>query len=355
MFRNSSRSPHDLLSRRIWYVIQVSVHRVYKVGSKKGTLPGSPGRERTKPRWCSNSHFTADGDVDDAVGEWRPGHKVSPDIEILSLNTYGIVLLQFRSQYMWSMTYCYYLVLLLLYRKYSSRSTTMPSTPFCPPSTTMLMHRFASRAIVIAVLLLRTCTFWTDSFVMKPVIASRGSCQTSSKHPKLQQQEQQQQQYCTTRPHGVAVQVGQQPQHEMTQSSGDGTMQIQTPKKAIYSFTDARRMARNYQFNTKDEFLDYACPGAYQLPKNPDQVWPTEWRGWEDWLGVRLDFEIARQIARTLKLNNKTEYMELISSNTIHDNDDASRLPYQPDKIYTKEWISWDDWLGINVELEVDH
>lgn len=26
---------------------------------------------------------------------------------------------------------------------------------------------------------------------------------------------------------------------------------------------------------------------------------------------------------------------------------DVSRLAYQPDKIYKNEWISWEDWLGI--------
>lgn len=120
--------------------------------------------------------------------------------------------------------------------------------------------------------------------------------------------------------------------------------------KAIYSFTDARRMARNYQFSTREEFLDYACPGAYQLPKNPDEVWEHEWKGWEDWLGIRFNFDMARQIARTLKVSNQEAYMELIASHTLDDNDDASRLPYQPDKVYTNDWISWQDWLGTDTD-----
>ena len=137
--------------------------------------------------------------------------------------------------------------------------------------------------------------------------------------------------------------------NEDTTTTSRKTTTKNATKRPLYSFTDARRMARTYQFSTKEEFLDYDCPGAYQLPKNPDQVWEQEWKGWEDWLGVRLEFDTARTTARALKLQSATDYMELIASNTLDDNDDASRLPYQPDKIYKKEWISWEDWLGTHV------
>ena len=118
--------------------------------------------------------------------------------------------------------------------------------------------------------------------------------------------------------------------------------------RAIYSFTDARRIARNYQFDSRDEFMDYSCPGAYQLPKNPEIVWADDWKSWDDWLGIRLDFPTGREIARSLGMNTKQEYMDLISSKTIDDNEDASRLPYQPDKIYKEEWQGWDDWLRVD-------
>jgi hypothetical protein len=117
--------------------------------------------------------------------------------------------------------------------------------------------------------------------------------------------------------------------------------------KAMYSFADARRIARNYQFTTKEEFLEYSCPGAYQLPKNPDQVWADEWKGWDDWLGVTLDFEHGRQVARSLGLKSKEEYAELFQSKRIHDSEEASRLPFLPDKVYKDQWQSWDDFLGL--------
>lgn len=159
----------------------------------------------------------------------------------------------------------------------------------------------------------------------------------------------------TTKPSTIRLLNSNSQQQEQAQeqslrvdsSSSNNSSTSINNNKALYSFTGARRMARNYQFDTKEEFLEYSCPGAYQLPKNPHEVWSTEWRGWDDWLGVRLEYPIAKVTARALKLNSKEEYMQLIASKTIDDNDDASRLPYQPDKIYKDEWISWEDWLGI--------
>jgi hypothetical protein len=54
----------------------------------------------------------------------------------------------------------------------------------------------------------------------------------------------------------------------------------------------------------------------------------------------------GRQVARALvDINTKDEYLQLIKSKTLPDNDSASRLPYRPDLFYKSGWISWDDFL----------
>ena len=117
-------------------------------------------------------------------------------------------------------------------------------------------------------------------------------------------------------------------------------------KRALYPFQEARKIARNYGFESKEEFLEYSCPGAYQLPKNPDEVWENEWLGWENFLGICYNFEEGRTIARKLKLKNKEEYIKLFDDKIICDDDPASRLPYKPDLKYKAEgWLGWDDWL----------
>eukprot|EP00550_Attheya_septentrionalis_P007653 CAMPEP_0198279938 /NCGR_PEP_ID=MMETSP1449-20131203/131_1 /TAXON_ID=420275 /ORGANISM="Attheya septentrionalis, Strain CCMP2084" /LENGTH=122 /DNA_ID=CAMNT_0043975189 /DNA_START=186 /DNA_END=554 /DNA_ORIENTATION=- len=118
-------------------------------------------------------------------------------------------------------------------------------------------------------------------------------------------------------------------------------------KKRLYPFREARKIARNYGF-TKEEFIEYECAGAYQLPKNPDHVWSDEWKGWDDFLGTPLTFEQGRQVARTLEnASTQEEYMELIQIKACDDDDIKSRLPYRPDLKYKNDgWIDWSDWLG---------
>lgn len=51
-------------------------------------------------------------------------------------------------------------------------------------------------------------------------------------------------------------------------------------KSKLYPFQEARKIARGHGFSNKEEFIEYSCPGAYQLPKNPEEVWSDDWNGW---------------------------------------------------------------------------
>ncbi|CAN5729863.1 hypothetical protein BH23THE1_BH23THE1_35820 [soil metagenome] len=54
-----------------------------------------------------------------------------------------------------------------------------------------------------------------------------------------------------------------------------------------------------------------------------------------------LPFEEARELARSLKLADKTEW-----NNYAKSEDSPLDIPTQPEKSYAKEWMSWYDWLG---------
>lgn len=43
--------------------------------------------------------------------------------------------------------------------------------------------------------------------------------------------------------------------------------------KRLYSFQEARRIARGHGFDSYEEFVEYTCPGAYQIPKDANIVW----------------------------------------------------------------------------------
>ncbi|KAL9182316.1 hypothetical protein ACHAXT_012968 [Thalassiosira profunda] len=119
-----------------------------------------------------------------------------------------------------------------------------------------------------------------------------------------------------------------------------------TKSRRLFSFDEARRIARGHGFDSKDEFIEYTCPGAYQIPKDADVVWKESWRGWDDFLGVSLGFKEGRTVARALKgVDTEEAYLELMRSKTIPDDDIASRLPFRPDLKYKSEWKGWEDFL----------
>jgi len=88
--------------------------------------------------------------------------------------------------------------------------------------------------------------------------------------------------------------------------------------KKIYSFQEARRLARGHGFSSKEEFLLYDCPGAYQLPKNPNDIYQEEEK-------IREASDEDRE-AR------------------------IGRLPYRPDIYYQNSWLGWEDYLDITQE-----
>ena len=140
------------------------------------------------------------------------------------------------------------------------------------------------------------------------------------------------------------------------QSCSGTTSEAKPKKRALYSFVEARRIARGHGFASQQEFLDYDCAGAYQLPKNADEVWSRDWTSWDDFLGIPLEFSEAREIAREKvgpnsewKVSTEAQYLELMKQKVFEDGDIASRLPYRPDLKYkTKGWVSWDDFLQLN-------
>ena len=121
----------------------------------------------------------------------------------------------------------------------------------------------------------------------------------------------------------------------------------QPSKRSIYSFIEARGIARGQGFECKEEYTEYSCPGAYQLPKDPDKVWSEEWNGWDDFLGVPYkNFKHAQTIAQSLSLKSKEEFLQLFEQKKFDDDEPAARLPYRPDLYYKLEWKGWDEWLN---------
>eukprot|EP00446_Apocalathium_sp_SHHI-4_P079316 CAMPEP_0177507382 /NCGR_PEP_ID=MMETSP0369-20130122/40461_1 /TAXON_ID=447022 ORGANISM="Scrippsiella hangoei-like, Strain SHHI-4" /NCGR_SAMPLE_ID=MMETSP0369 /ASSEMBLY_ACC=CAM_ASM_000364 /LENGTH=170 /DNA_ID=CAMNT_0018985417 /DNA_START=11 /DNA_END=523 /DNA_ORIENTATION=+ len=136
-------------------------------------------------------------------------------------------------------------------------------------------------------------------------------------------------------------------------------------KKPWCSFEEARVMAQWMGMSSKEEFLEYDCPGCYHVPKDPDVVYADQFVDWGDFLGLLLPFEQAREKARDLGLQTKEQYAEYVlepqplmpaiekpfSSHAMGGKrtglKTSTRLPWQPDLYYKEQWQGWEDWLGL--------
>ncbi|CAE8639440.1 unnamed protein product [Polarella glacialis] len=154
------------------------------------------------------------------------------------------------------------------------------------------------------------------------------------------------------------------PSRSRSEAGGHVIARSAGQSKRLYPFEEARMMAQSMGFSSKEEWDEYSCPGAYQLPKNADEVYASEFVDWGDWLGIILPFAEARVKTRSLGFKCQEEYVlyatgdeaiPVASSGPVFHSHAAggkrtgvkpnSRLPALPDLFY-KEWKGWQDWLG---------
>ena len=58
------------------------------------------------------------------------------------------------------------------------------------------------------------------------------------------------------------------------------TTSLLSAKKTVWTFEEAREYARSFGFGSKDEYIEYRCPGAYALPRDPVAAFGDRWTSW---------------------------------------------------------------------------
>jgi len=117
-------------------------------------------------------------------------------------------------------------------------------------------------------------------------------------------------------------------------------------------FERAREFVRELNLKNEEEwrtfFKSEKMPN--DIPCNPARTYPKEWKGMGDWLGtgtiasrnmIFLSFNEARKFARSLRFSSVKEWQEYCKSGKK-----PANIPYGPEKIYSKKWRGYGDWLG---------
>ena len=131
---------------------------------------------------------------------------------------------------------------------------------------------------------------------------------------------------------------------------GTGRVFKRNAKAQYWSFMKARDYARSLDLNNKTEWFNYAKSKEKprEIPTNPSNIYVDEFKGYNDWLGLERKspkdfwpFEKARAYVRNLGIKSQPEYYAYANSGNK-----PEEIPYSPDTAYKKEFISYGDWLG---------
>ena len=133
-----------------------------------------------------------------------------------------------------------------------------------------------------------------------------------------------------------------------------GTGRVSNRLKEFIVFSKARKFARSLKLKNREAWITYVKSGGLPsgIPASPSNIYKGKgWKGYGDWLGNGaiaphqrkfLDFEDAREYARSLKLRTYKEWLLFIKKQGLPKN-----IPTNPDKAYKgKGWRGVADWLG---------
>ncbi len=114
--------------------------------------------------------------------------------------------------------------------------------------------------------------------------------------------------------------------------------------RRVLEFEPARKFVWFLALRSKEEYEDWAYNnrrGAVFIPREPEEAYADAWRGWEDWLGLTVDFETARAWARGQGFESQKDWWAR-TSQLPH------RIPERPGFYYRgRGWKGYADFLGL--------
>ena len=115
---------------------------------------------------------------------------------------------------------------------------------------------------------------------------------------------------------------------------------------------ESKKIIANKKFKNREEYQKYCKvynhSNFVKLNHNPHRKYKMEWIGWGDFLGTNrkrgstfLSFQESKKYIKKLDILNQTDWRKYVASK-----DRNIQIPSDPRRYYSKEWISWNDFLG---------
>jgi hypothetical protein len=88
--------------------------------------------------------------------------------------------------------------------------------------------------------------------------------------------------------------------------------------------------------------------GPY-LPSKPDEMYSDDWVSWEEFLGICRTYDESRQLIKdVLKFDSMNEYYLFVKGDPRRAA--GLRLPAQPKVVFKESWVSDEHFLGKSPE-----
>ena len=122
----------------------------------------------------------------------------------------------------------------------------------------------------------------------------------------------------------------------------------------LIPFETARTAVQNLGLTSIDEWEEWVVdnkPGitstrCWLMPNQPDEAYAASgWQGWDDWLGVMLPYEAARDVVREMGILSQEQWWALVKLEAPKLQ--RLRVPARPHLKYPREWQGYDTWLGL--------
>ena len=120
--------------------------------------------------------------------------------------------------------------------------------------------------------------------------------------------------------------------------------------RGVLSFDECRRAARAHGLSTPEDWDELGVP--QYMPRRPENMFPDEWLGWDDWLGTSRPVAEAARVAATLGIASELDWCNYAIDNpgVIAD----LRLPVRPSVRYGAAFPGFPAWLQGGVGPEGD-
>ena len=128
---------------------------------------------------------------------------------------------------------------------------------------------------------------------------------------------------------------------------GLGTHKIHRGRR-ILAFEPARKFVWFLALRDEEEWRDWCANsrrGAVFIPRDPAAAYADDgWCGWDDWLGLTVDFETARAWAREQGFESQQDWWSKTAAL-------PHRIPERPAQFFrNKGWSGYGDFLGLDAE-----